>query len=163
MRRRGRWLPETRVPADPRSTDERRPIYEALLAEGTDRFFEAPATNCPICNSPSIGMRLETTDLLQRKPGRFRLDECGECGHVFQNPRLSLEGLDFYYRDFYDGLGESDTDGMFAISDRAYRDRARMVARHGHPKRWLDVGGGHGHFCLIAAEELPTPTSTGST
>ena len=152
---RGRWLPEVRVPADHRLVDERRPIYAELLAEGTDRFFEEPRTTCPLCNSPSIAMRLQTTDLLQRKPGAFRLDECGACGHIFQNPRLSLEGLDFYYRDFYDGLGEADTDGLFAVSDRAYRDRVRMIARHGRPKRWLDVGGGHGHFCLIAAEELP--------
>lgn len=152
---RGRWESDVLVPADPRSIDRRRPVYADLLAQGTDRFFEERRENCPLCGSTALDLRLETTDLLQRKPGVFRLDECRTCGHIFQNPRLSIEGLDFYYRDFYDGLGEADTDGMFAISDRAYRDRARMVARHTTPKRWLDVGGGHGHFCLIAAEELP--------
>ena len=33
----------------------------------------------------------------------FTLEQCGDCGHVFQNPRLTPEGLEFYYRDFYDG------------------------------------------------------------
>jgi SAM-dependent methyltransferase len=30
-----------------------------------------------------------------------------------------------------------------------------MVAARTNPKRWLDVGAGHGHFCLVAADTLP--------
>jgi SAM-dependent methyltransferase len=97
-------------------------------------------------------------DLLQGKPGTFRLDECRACRHVFQNPRLSLEGLDFYYRDFYDGLGTRSAELLFASTDTSYRGRARMVRGHTVPRRWLDVGGGHGHFSLIAADEWPDTT-----
>ena len=152
---RGKWQSSVRVPTDPRSIEERRPIYDELLAEGTDRFFEEPRTTCPMCAGTNLKIHLTTTDLLQHKPGTFRLDVCNGCGHIFQNPRLSIEGLDFYYRDFYDGLGETDSEGLFAASDASYRGRAKMVARVEQPKRWLDVGAGHGHFCLIATEELP--------
>ena len=152
---RGKWQSSVRVPTDPRSIEERRPIYDELLAAGTDRFFEEPRTACPMCAGSDLTVHLTTIDLLQHKPGTFRLDVCNGCGHIFQNPRLSIEGLDFYYRDFYDGLGETDSEGLFAASDASYRGRAKMVARVEQPKRWLDVGAGHGHFCLIAAEELP--------
>jgi SAM-dependent methyltransferase len=94
-------------------------------------------------------------DLLQFKPGEFELDECATCGHIFQNPRLSLEGLDFYYRDFYDGMGAELLDFVFSSDDTSYRGRVDLVAAHASPKRWLDVGAGHGHFCLVASEVLP--------
>src|SRR6266567_4088927 len=82
----------------------RRPAYQADLAGGLDRLFEPRRTACPWCGSARLRERLRTTDLLQHKPGRFHLDRCQDCGHVFQNPRLSFAGLEFYYRDFYDGL-----------------------------------------------------------
>jgi SAM-dependent methyltransferase len=153
--RSGSWRSEVVVSADPRAIEERRPVYRELLADGTDRFFEERRTTCPWCESPAITPRLTTTDLTQRKPGRFTLDDCDGCGHVFQNPRLSLEGLDFYYRDFYDGLGADVLEAAFAAVDTFYRARVRQVAAETTPERWLDVGGGHGHFCLIAAEDLP--------
>jgi SAM-dependent methyltransferase len=153
--RSGTWRSEVVVSADPRAVEERRPVYRELLADGTDRFFEERRTTCPWCESPAITPRLTTTDLTQRKPGRFTLDDCDGCGHVFQNPRLSLEGLDFYYRDFYDGLGAEVLEAAFAAVDTFYRARVRQVAAETTPERWLDVGGGHGHFCLIAAEDLP--------
>jgi SAM-dependent methyltransferase len=153
--RKGTWRSEVVVSADPRAIEERRPVYRDLLAEGTDRFFEERRTTCPWCESPAITPRLTTIDLTQRKPGQFAIDDCDGCGHVFQNPRLSLEGLDFYYRDFYDGLGAEVLEAAFAAVDTFYRARVRQVAAETTPNRWLDVGGGHGHFCLIAAEDLP--------
>jgi SAM-dependent methyltransferase len=94
-------------------------------------------------------------DRFQQKPGRFVLDRCRDCSHIFQNPRLSLEGLSFYYADFYDGMGENLIDGIFAGEMREYRSRAGMVAAAARPRRWLDVGAGHGHFCCVAREVLP--------
>jgi 2-polyprenyl-3-methyl-5-hydroxy-6-metoxy-1,4-benzoquinol methylase len=93
-----------------------------------------------------------------RKPGRFRYDECGACAHIFLNPCLSPAGLDFYYRDFYDGLNASQAEGMFAASDHGYRARAQVLPADAKPTHWLDVGGGHGHFCLAAASLLPDVT-----
>ncbi|RZA25065.1 MAG: class I SAM-dependent methyltransferase, partial [Proteobacteria bacterium] len=36
-----------------------------------------------------------------------------------------------------------------------YLARARMLLGHVKPSRWLDVGGGHGHFCLLARDVFP--------
>jgi len=153
---RSRWEPAVVVAADPRAVEERRPTYQALFAEGTDRFLEAPVDRCPWCGSISIAPLLTTPDLSQHKPGRFTLDRCDSCDHVFQNPRLTPEGLDAYYRDFYDGLGTDSLDLAFSTVEPSYRGRVHMVAEAmPAPDRWLDVGGGHGHFCLIAAEDLP--------
>ncbi|MBB4678289.1 class I SAM-dependent methyltransferase [Crossiella cryophila] len=132
-----------------------RAEYAAALAGGTARFFEPRRRQCPWCDSPKLTTRLRTPDLMQHKPGRFLLDECGGCGHVFQNPRLTEEGLDFYYRDFYDRLGEKATAGRFRSQQGAYKDRAGMVRPHTEPKAWLDVGTGHGHFCGTAAKLFP--------
>jgi ubiquinone/menaquinone biosynthesis C-methylase UbiE len=98
---------------------------------------------------------VEVGDHYQRKPGKFVLSRCEACGHVFQNPRLSLEGLSFYYRDFYDGLGEELTQTVFSNEMKEYRARARLVANFAKPRRWLDVGAGHGHFCCLARDFLP--------
>ncbi|WP_344420789.1 class I SAM-dependent methyltransferase [Amycolatopsis minnesotensis] len=141
------------APAD--SVAALRPSYSADLAEGTERFFEARRTDCPWCGSDSLRVRLRTTDLLQHKPGRFVLDECRSCGHVFQNPRLNPAGLEFYYRDCYDGLGEKNINAMFEGNQAGYRSRAELVRGFVEPGTWLDVGMGHGHFCKEAAESLP--------
>ncbi|MGW0968110.1 class I SAM-dependent methyltransferase [Streptomyces sp. NPDC002516] len=139
-----------------------RPRYLADLAEGTDRFFEPPRTNCPWCGSDRLTTRLRTTDLLQHKPGRFVLDRCDACGHVFQNPRLSEAGLEFYYRDFYDGLGEKRLGDTFGGRTGMYRDRAESILPYDSaPKTWLDVGTGHGHFCATARAVLPGTTFDG--
>ncbi|MFF7633651.1 class I SAM-dependent methyltransferase [Kitasatospora sp. NPDC008050] len=139
-----------------------RPAYRADLADGTDRFFEPRRTDCPWCGSGRLRQRLHTTDLLQHKPGTFTLDECQECAHVFQNPRLTGPGLEFYYRDFYDGLGEQRLGGVFGTRSAVYRGRARSVAPFAEaPGRWLDVGTGHGHFCESAREVFPQTSFDG--
>jgi SAM-dependent methyltransferase len=148
----GPATPEPKVGPSPA---ELRSSYEALLATGVDRFFEPPRDDCPLCGARALTRRLELGDRYQFKPGRFALSRCGDCGHVFQNPRLSIEGLSFYYRDFYDGLGGEKLEGVFASNPRTYRERAQMVADVAQPKRWLDVGAGHGHFCSVARDVLP--------
>ncbi|MFI9384891.1 class I SAM-dependent methyltransferase [Kutzneria sp. NPDC052558] len=142
-------LPET----DPVAA--RRPQYLADIEAGLDRFFEPRRDDCPWCGGTRLSTRLRTVDLLQHKPGRFELAQCDDCRHIFQNPRLSLAGLDFYYRDCYDGLGEKQMAGMFEGNSAGLRDRASLLTRRHSPKRWLDVGTGHGHFCKAAAEVLP--------
>ena len=142
-------LPET----DPVAA--RRPQYQADIAAGLDRFFEPRRDDCPWCGGTRLSTRLRTVDLLQHKPGRFELSECVDCRHIFQNPRLSLDGLEFYYRDCYDGLGEKQMASMFEGNTAGLKDRAALLTKHHAPKRWLDVGTGHGHFCKAAAEVLP--------
>ncbi|MEU1166592.1 class I SAM-dependent methyltransferase, partial [Streptomyces sp. NPDC005921] len=133
-----------------------RSAYQRDLAEGTDRFFEPRRTTCPWCDSDRLTTRLRTTDLLQHKPGGFALDRCQDCGHTFQNPCLNEAGLEFYYRDFYDGLGEQKMSGTFGGRTKMYQGRAgSMVPHDPTPKNWLDVGTGRGHFCEAAREVLP--------
>lgn len=129
--------------------------YRTDLAAGTDRFFEPRRQDCPWCGSRQLSVRVRVPDLLQAKPGLFTLDGCGDCGHVFQNPRLTLEGLEFYYRDFYDGRGGEGAATVFGRLGAAYRGRAEMLRPHGAPASWLDVGTGHGHFCNAARAVWP--------
>ncbi|MCE3030248.1 class I SAM-dependent methyltransferase [Streptomyces sp. CMSTAAHL-2] len=147
-------------PSEKRAKAERvaalRPAYRADLATGPARFLGARRTTCPWCGSGRLSDRLRTTDLLQHKPGRFTLDRCADCGHIFQNPQLTEAGLEFYYRDFYDGLGEQRMSGTFGGRGAMYENRARaMLPYDPAPKTWLDVGTGHGHFCASARTVLP--------
>ncbi|MFD3542611.1 class I SAM-dependent methyltransferase [Streptomyces sp. NPDC058662] len=129
--------------------------YAAALADGTDRFFEPRRPDCPWCGSPRLEVLVRMPDLLQRKPGRFTLERCASCAHVFQNPRLTVEGLDFYYRDFYDGRGGEGVGVVFGRLGAHYRARAAMLAPYARPATWLDVGTGHGHFCNVARDVWP--------
>jgi len=117
--------------------------------------FERRRDTCPWCGAGDLAGRLDTVDLFQYKPGRFHLDECRACGHIFQNPALAPAGLAYYYAAFYDGAAENLTDASFAAMGRIYRRRAEVVARHCEPRAGLDVGTGHGHFCLVARRHWP--------
>ncbi len=147
----GRWQP----PGAPDPVASRRPEYQRLLEGGTGRFFDQRRATCPVCDATTLAVHHTSRDLLQHKPGRFTLEKCDGCGHIFQNPRLSFAGLDFYYKDFYDGLGEAGMESIFGYQPRSYLARARMVADVQVPARWLDVGAGHGHFCCVAKDALP--------
>jgi SAM-dependent methyltransferase len=138
-----------------------RRAYDELMAPGIDRFFEPRRADCPLCGSDDLHLRVEAHDLVQCKPGTFTLEECRACGHVFQNPALTVEGLDFYYRDFYDGAGDHLVEGAFSLIPSFYKARAELVKGAGNPKRWLDVGGGHGHFSLAAQDVWPDTTFEG--
>jgi SAM-dependent methyltransferase len=141
--------------------ERRRAEYDELLAGGVDRFFDDRRPDCPLCGSHDLSVRLTTDDLLQCKPGTFTLEQCGACAHIFQNPQLNAEGLDFYYRDFYDGAAESQMGAALGRFKPFYEARAEMLRPAGAPQRWLDVGTGHGHFCLMAREVWPDTTFEG--
>ncbi|MBM4290879.1 MAG: hypothetical protein FJ138_05085, partial [Deltaproteobacteria bacterium] len=151
-------------PGAPPSAEALREEYDRLtargegLARGEGAFFEARRESCPLCGRADLRRHLSLKDQYQGKPGLFQLDRCGACGHIFQNPRLSLEGLGFYYKDFYDGLGAEGMDMIFGASEESYRQRVAMIRAHSAPARWLDVGGGHGHFALIAKHLMPQTT-----
>ena len=153
---RGGWRPAHPAHTDPQLIeDERARAYAADLERGVDRFLGPRRDDCPVCGSTAIRLRLRAPDMIQCKQGMFRVDTCDECGTTFQNPQLTPEGLAFYYRDFYDGSGEMDTEMMFSADWPLYQRRAHLVDGFGEPRRWLDVGGGHGHFCLVASSEHP--------
>ncbi|MGI5328471.1 methyltransferase domain-containing protein [Actinomadura nitritigenes] len=150
----GRWVSETDRDAA-RTREGARQYYDRELNRGVERFLEPRRKTCPWCGSGGLSVRLRSQDLVYRKPGTFTLERCGSCGHVFQNPRLTPEGLDFYYRDFYDGIGAASAETVFTISSHDYLARARMLRPVATPKRWLDVGSGHAHFCAAARQVWP--------
>ncbi|MFC5750550.1 class I SAM-dependent methyltransferase [Actinomadura rugatobispora] len=151
-----RWARVAIAPEHPDPRIERaRDGYAADIAEGVERFLLPAATACPWCAGTDLRKLLTSGEYQRNKPGTFRLDTCRSCGHVFQNPRLSTEGLDFYYRDYYDGLGAEEVEDAFRVSGHSYKGRATMVRGHAVPKAWLDVGGGLGHFCSYARDIWP--------
>ncbi|WP_242423677.1 class I SAM-dependent methyltransferase, partial [Frankia sp. EI5c] len=153
-------VPRPGPPApDPALVAAKRREYAADLAAGVDRFLEPAETTCPWCGGPQLSLELLGSDSVQVKPGVFRYDRCDDCGHVFQNPRLTLDGLEFYYRDVYSGLGARLIEELFSRNTETYLDRARVDIPT--PRRWLDVGGGFGHFCAVAREVWPTTSFDG--
>ncbi len=132
-----------------------RATYAELVEDGIEPFFQARRDRCPICASNELSLHLDVPDLWQGKRGRFRLERCGGCGHIFQNPQLSIAGLTYYYRDFYDGLGGEGIEQLFGVSGQPYDQRADFVYAHCTPQRWLDVGCGHGHFAHALGEREP--------
>ncbi|GAA2638463.1 class I SAM-dependent methyltransferase [Streptomyces axinellae] len=135
----------------------RRPLYARELERGLETFFAPRRTACPWCASCHLSVHLRTRDHVQGKPGTFVVEGCLDCGHLFQNPRLSEEGLRFYYRDCYEGLGEATMArlGSSPLAKRLYRSRARALVQLTRPSQWLDVGTGHGHFCTEARKTHP--------
>ncbi|MFI1926608.1 MULTISPECIES: class I SAM-dependent methyltransferase [unclassified Streptomyces] len=103
--------------------------------------------DCPWCGSKRLRTRLRAPDLRHRRPGTFVVDECRDCAHAFQNPRLTPEGLALYGAE-----GEER-------SDRGHlRATARAMLPFPEPESWLDVGTGDAFF-PAAARELFTYTA----
>jgi SAM-dependent methyltransferase len=127
-----------------------RTEYAALLAGGTERFFEPRSACCPLCGSSDLMLVMTAHEPVMHKPGAFSLDRCNWCGYIFQNPRLCRDGLAFYYRDLYDGLGSALTELILGSDDSVYRRRIMLFRRYCTPLRWLDVGGGNGYLCCVA-------------
>ncbi|MFF0135209.1 class I SAM-dependent methyltransferase [Streptomyces sp. NPDC005227] len=136
---------------------ERRAAYAAELAQGTERFHEPRRADCPWCGSRRLRTRLRTPDLRQRKPGTFVVDQCGDCAHAFQNPRLTAEGLAFYDRDGREEAHAGLADRLLGArgGTRRHRAAARAMLPFPEPESWLDIGTGLGHFPEAAREVLP--------
>ena len=150
----------TRSTHQPKDQSEARAWYEEHDKGAPIALFEEKRLSCPHCESQDLKSTLTTGDSFQHKPGVFHLDRCANCGLVFQNPRLSLTGLNYHYRDFYDGAGAEKLDFIFSFNPDCYADRARSLEphldTHSPPSSWLDAGGGHGHFCLAASDVFPS-------
>ncbi|WP_019630416.1 class I SAM-dependent methyltransferase [Actinomadura atramentaria] len=129
--------------------------YREQIDQGVERFVGPRRADCPWCGSERVARLVRVRDVLQGKPGRFALDRCRACGHVFQNPQLTREGLDFYYKDVYDGLGDVLAERIFSANTAWYLARVAMVRRFTDPAAWLDVGTGKAHFCRAARTVLP--------
>jgi SAM-dependent methyltransferase len=128
----------------------------AYVSPSPDDLFEPRRETCPWCDAGPLVEHVRTTDLFQHKPGEFHLDRCTACGHIFQNPRLSVAGLDHYYADFYEGSGGDLMDRIFGAAEADCHKRIQfLLDADVAPTSWVDVGTGHGHFGLFARQQWP--------
>ncbi|CAL9544389.1 hypothetical protein SUDANB6_04327 [Streptomyces sp. enrichment culture] len=124
-----------------------RPPAPAAPPAGAGPAREPRREDCPWCGAHRLRTRLHTGDLRHRTPGRFAVDVCRDCGHTFQNPRLT--DRDPALRHGAPGPGLPGT-------PRRHRSAARAVRRHcPEPESWLDVGTGHAAFPAAARQVLP--------
>jgi SAM-dependent methyltransferase len=149
------------LPADPvkaktkAESADRRARYQRAFSEGPEMFFARPWPDCPWCASTELRIRLVSPDLELRKPGRFQLDECLVCGHLFQNPRLTPAGRVLYERDRQDGMNAAKAEVAVVARAAQLRARAEVVRPFLRPRAWLDVGAGVGSFCNAARSVWP--------
>ena len=139
------------MPSIPRPDAARRAERLGELTKGAGPFHEPRRADCPWCGSMRLRTRLRT--------GTFVLDECQDCAHAFQNPRLDAEGIAFHHRDVHE---DHRGDGCLAEraltargSARRHRAAARAMLPFPEPESWLDVGTGHGRFPQAAKEVHP--------
>ncbi|MFI5817853.1 class I SAM-dependent methyltransferase [Streptomyces rishiriensis] len=91
--------------------------------------------DCPWCASKRLRTRLRAPDLRLPRPGTFVVDECRDCAHTFQNPRLTPEGLELY-------AAEENR----PVDRGRLQATARTMLRFPEPESWLDVGTGDAAF-----------------
>ncbi|MFE9607689.1 class I SAM-dependent methyltransferase [Streptomyces sp. NPDC006012] len=132
------------------------PAPRATVRRVTAPFHEPRRPDCPWCGSPRLRVRLRTPDLRYRAPGTFVIEECQDCAHTFQNPRLTPEGLAFHHREFHDTRVQPLVDRLDTA--RRHRAAARALLRSPgfpEPESWLDVGTGHARFPEAARDLFP--------
>ncbi|MEK7103995.1 MAG: hypothetical protein AAB842_01170, partial [Patescibacteria group bacterium] len=56
-------------------------------------------SKCPYCFSQNLIFLFKAKDRLTNLPGEFYLCRCGDCGLVFQNPRVKEKDIGTYYTD----------------------------------------------------------------
>ncbi|ELP66730.1 class I SAM-dependent methyltransferase [Streptomyces turgidiscabies] len=126
------------------------PAPKATVPPETDGFHEPRREDCPWCGSKRLRTRLRTPDLRQRGlggPGTFVVDECRDCAHAFQNPRLTAEGLALHHQDL--------PEASHPVTPRRHRAAARAMLAFREPESWLDVGTGDGAFPAAAKRCFP--------
>ncbi|MEM8531901.1 MAG: class I SAM-dependent methyltransferase [Chloroflexota bacterium] len=108
-------------------------------------------TVCPMCKSDDSTLLFEGSDLLHPREERFRLVTCQSCGHIYQNPRPSVDDIGQYYPDDYIPFQHAieDEPHWWKRIDRWYGLHRRCIAVHqaaGQVGRILDIGCATGIF-----------------
>src|SRR5688572_21090545 len=91
--------------------------------------------NCYGCGSGSSRRFIEAQDDLTGKPGNFKFVICEDCGLAYQNPRINIENIKFFYDDEYIAHRKKTDWGALtwfynAVMDRHDADKDRIVSRY---------------------------------
>ncbi|MFI8187870.1 class I SAM-dependent methyltransferase [Streptomyces sp. NPDC085946] len=150
-------MPAPSAPVAPSAPAAPAVFTAPAVPRATVRVHEPRRADCPWCGSLRLRTRLRSGDLLRHKPGTFTVDRCRDCGHTFQNPRLTAEGLALYRRTVRGEPRDHAAERVLALrgSRRRRRSAAHAMLRFGEPESWLDVGTGHGGFPATAREVFP--------
>lgn len=119
-------------------------------------ILEFETVGCPLCGSENFEVFAEhIPDRLQQLPGEFRLVRCQSCSLVYQNPRLSIRSLGYFYPEDYKSFTLKAPSGRFALRE--------LMMNYGLWRRYqivrslvkggclLDVGCGTGWFLASMA------------
>ncbi|MFV8753663.1 class I SAM-dependent methyltransferase [Nannocystaceae bacterium ST9] len=112
--------------------------------------------DCYYCGSARHSHFIDAQEDLTGKPGTFTFVRCDDCGLVFQNPRLDLDAIKFYYDDEYIAHRKKTDWGPLAplyewAMSKHDRDKDALVHRYvglGRATRVLDVGCAVGSFLI---------------
>ena len=115
-------------------------------------LFEPVA--CILCGSEARSPHTTAQEDLTGKPGDFTFVSCGDCGLVYQHPRLPVEQIKAYYDDEYIAHRKSQSWGVLTpffewLMSKLDRDKEAVVRRYvslGEDSALLDVGCGAGSF-----------------
>ena len=110
----------------------------------------AESAPCDHCGSLEERTLFEGPDRLHNLPGCFRVVECLGCGWIRQNPRPTIESIDYYYPQNYENFIKAveDEPTLLRRWDRRYGIlKRRWAIERLQPKgRILDVGCATGIF-----------------
>ena len=107
-------------------------------------IYSEKRLTCPLCDSSSISL-LYTIDSYELP---FRVDRCGSCGFIFQNPRFNNKTItDFYNEDYFRGAADyayHDERELKKFARHVWKKRIEVLHRYVSAGNFLDVGASFG-------------------
>lgn len=79
------------------SGDSSSTVLTMLRPPGSQTVQFEELKKCPNCSSKQMDFLLKAPDRITGLPGEFSLMRCGNCGLVFQNPRVKESHIRFFY------------------------------------------------------------------
>jgi SAM-dependent methyltransferase len=129
------------------------PVASSLLESRTptSRFERVP---CYLCGADDVEPFITAQDDYTGKPGRFSFVTCRRCGLRYQNPRLTIDEIKFFYDDEYIAHRKKSDWGVLTgffnwAMSRHDRQKDAIVSRFvplGARSEVLDVGCAVGTF-----------------
>lgn len=118
--------------------------------------FKFETVNCYLCGSNDCNEYLIGEEDLTGKEGEFLYVKCNQCNLVYQNPRLTLEGIKEFYDSEYIAHRKKKNWGILTplyewAMNKHDRDKEKLISKHVNitsNTRLLDVGCAVGTFLL---------------